>query len=502
MKKNSPIFIIFIATFVIISGFLPVTTSECDCGHSATSSQKTSTYPTGLIVPENWWESATFDPCNPRGELPEQFDWRDIEGVDYTTPIKSQGSCGSCWAFGTVGPLECNIKIKDGIEVDLSEQYLVSCNSNGWDCGGGWWAHDYHEWKPDYCGGVGAVLEQYFPYEASDLPCNCPYPHNYLIEDWAFIGSQYGIPPVANIKQAIMDYGPVSVAVCVNSAFHDYDGGIFSGPTCTNINHAVVLVGWDDTQGDDGVWFLRNSWGTGWGEGGYMRIEYGVCKVGYAACFVEYLGSALKFNFPEGKPSELIPGEPTAITLQIEEEYDTYVLGTATLYYRYDGEDFVSKPLTVIGETLFEAVLPSSAYGDEPEYYFSAEGTQTGIIYSPFTAPDQVYHASIAEPKYNITIRGGLFVNAKIQNDGLVDAEDMVCNLSVEGGLLNHINEFDEDHIISLDQDERKTIRLNKVLFGLGKIDIKLELDAANSGRVIRHADAIVFFGLVVVLGQ
>ncbi len=100
-------------------------------------------------------------------DLPDAFDWRDVDGV---TSVKNQASCGSCWAFGTVGPLECNIKIKDGIEVDLSEQWLVSCNRDGWGCGGGWWAHDYHEWKDDPCDGVGAVLEEYFPYQALDLP--------------------------------------------------------------------------------------------------------------------------------------------------------------------------------------------------------------------------------------------------------------------------------------------------------------------------------------------
>lgn len=498
MKKNSPIFIIFIATFVIIGGLSPVIAAECDCDHSSTSSQETSEYQGGFIVPENWWEDATFDPCNPRGELPEQFDWRDI--VDLPE-VRNQASCGSCWAFATVGPLECNIKIKDGFDVDLSEQWLVSCTSAG-DCGGGWWAHDWHQWKGDYCGDAGAVLEEDFPYVAWNAPCGCPYSHPYFIEDWAFIGSEHGIPSPDAIKQAILDYGPVSVAVYVNDAFHSYNGGIFSGCEDHIVNHAVVLVGWDDTQGDEGVWFMRNSWGEGWGEEGYMRIPYYCSRIGYSACYVDYRGLALTFDFPEGRPAELLPGESTPISIQINEEYDTYVPGTATLYYRFGGEEFTTQPLTLIGGTLFEAVLPPSVYGDEPEYYFSAEGTETGSIYSPFNAPENVYHASIAEPKYNITIRGGLFVTAKIENYGLVDAEDMVCNLSVEGGLLNHINEFDEDHIISLDQDERKTIRLNTVLFGLGKIDIKLELDAANSGRVIRHADAIVFFGLVIVLNQ
>ena len=89
--------------------------------------------------------------------LPDSFDWRSIGASDYTTPIKNQSDCGSCWAFATVGPLESNIKIRDGDEVDLSEQWLVSCNQEGWGCdGGSGWAHDYHEWKADPCGGVGA----------------------------------------------------------------------------------------------------------------------------------------------------------------------------------------------------------------------------------------------------------------------------------------------------------------------------------------------------------
>jgi len=241
----------------------------------------------GLVVPENWWVDASFDPCTPTRDLPETFDWRNVNGVDYTTPVKNQGHCGSCWAFGTVGSFESKILIEDGIEVDISEQWLVSCNQNGWGCNGGWWAHDYHQWKTDCFDGTGAVLEENFPYVASDEPCNGPYSHDYFIDSWKFVGWGQGIPSVDAIKQAIIDHGPVSVAVAVNSAFGAYDGGVFNNHS-DNINHAVVLVGWDDSQGEEGVWFLRNSWGPGWGEDGYMRIEYGCSKVGYSANYVEY----------------------------------------------------------------------------------------------------------------------------------------------------------------------------------------------------------------------
>ncbi|MFH1747382.1 MAG: C1 family peptidase [Planctomycetota bacterium] len=240
----------------------------------------------GLVVPERWWEGATFDPCLPTRDLPEAYDWRDYDGV---TPIRNQGGCGSCWAFGTVGAMECAIKIRDGVSVDLSEQWLVSCNSNGWSCSGGWWAHNYHVWKGDDCGESGAVPESAFPYVAQDVSCDCPYPHTYWLAAWAFIGAPYTTPDTNSIKYAIANFGPVGVTVYVNSAFQAYSGGVFDGCAEGTINHAVVLVGWDDND-SGGVWILRNSWGPWWGEDGYMRIPYGCSEVGYAACYVRYEG--------------------------------------------------------------------------------------------------------------------------------------------------------------------------------------------------------------------
>ena len=224
--------------------------------------------------------------------LPASFDWRQLNGC---TSIKNQGSCGSCWAFATVGVLECAIKIREALEVDLSEQWLVSCVSEYFGCNGGWEAHNYHlvptnpKHRRDACGGVGAVLESVFPYRAEDLPCGCPYEHtSYFLLDWGYVGSGGGVPPVPAMKQAIMEYGPIFVAVAVGNSFAAYRGGVFNDYSATSINHAVVLVGWDDTQGTNGVWFLRNSWGPWWGEYGYMRIEYGCSFVGYRASWVDY----------------------------------------------------------------------------------------------------------------------------------------------------------------------------------------------------------------------
>ncbi len=241
---------------------------------------------TGLVLPDNWEELGNFDPCIPSRDLPDSFDWRDYADLP---PAKNQGGCGSCWAFATVGPLECLIRLKDDSMVDLSEQWLVSCNQNGYGCeGGGFVCHQYHVWQVDPCDSTGAVLESDFPYVESEVPCNCPYTHPYLGEYWNYIGSGGGTPSVSAMKQAIIEYGPISVSINATDAFEAYDDGVFNecvgGPT----DHAVTLVGWDDNQGTSGVWFLRNSWGTYWGEDGYCRIEYGCNAVGYAASYIYY----------------------------------------------------------------------------------------------------------------------------------------------------------------------------------------------------------------------
>lgn len=242
----------------------------------------------GLKEPDNWQEGANFNDMGAiKRDIPATFDWRTLNGV---SPIRNQGGCGSCWAFATAGALECNIKIYDNQIVNLSEQWLVSCNDYGYGCDGGWWVHSMHKDHPDGCGGVGAVLEEYFPYVQYDAPCNCPYPHEYTIADWGYVGQPWTTPSVEQLKLAIMEFGPISVAVSVNDAFQAYGGGVFNNCQNGSINHAVVLVGWDDNQGTNGVWFMRNSWGTWWGEAGYMRIPYNCSRIGYNATYVDYKG--------------------------------------------------------------------------------------------------------------------------------------------------------------------------------------------------------------------
>ncbi len=242
----------------------------------------------GLVIPADWSSTPRQDAPPPARDLPSYFNWCDMEGC---TSVKDQAGCGACWAFATVGILESNILLNDGIEVDLSEQWLLSCNTDSMTCGGGWFCSRYHLATGDSCGESGAVFEVDFPYAAQDLPCGCPYTHQYWIDEWGYVPGG-DIPPVSAIKEAIVNYGPVATAICTPPAFHAYDSGVFN--SCDdpgNLDHGVIIVGWDDSLGSEGAWRIRNSWGTSWGEDGYMWIEYGCIQVGNGANWIEYPGT-------------------------------------------------------------------------------------------------------------------------------------------------------------------------------------------------------------------
>ncbi|MDD2716093.1 MAG: C1 family peptidase [Candidatus Wallbacteria bacterium] len=196
--------------------------------------------------------------------LPDKFDWRTQNAC---TPIKNQGSCGSCWAFSSVGIFESGIAIKDAVVVDLSEQDLLDCNGMGYSCKGGWLdALKYFKDK-------GCADEKTVPYQAAVGKCK-NVERSYKIKDWATVN-----PTTDEIKLAIFKYGPVSSDVAADSSFQYYSSGVYNH-NYTKINHAIILVGWDDTMGKKGCWILRNSWGSSWGDKGYMYIEYGCSKVG------------------------------------------------------------------------------------------------------------------------------------------------------------------------------------------------------------------------------
>jgi len=222
--------------------------------------------------------------------VPSKWDWRS-----QCTPVTDQMYCGDCWAFAGVGTLECNIKIKDAVTRDISEAYLTNCYTGGGSdgCNGGFCPHDY------WLSPRGAVYESQCPWTTSlgngtTGTCGSSYTYHETIDNYADVAGEnsQGIPPDANIKSAIYNYGPIWISVDASSnAWQNYSGGMWT-ESGSQTDHAVVLVGWCDSTAisGGGYWILRNSWSSSWGINGYMYITYGSDLVGAYANYIVYKG--------------------------------------------------------------------------------------------------------------------------------------------------------------------------------------------------------------------
>ena len=209
--------------------------------------------------------------------VPASFDWRNVDGngTSYVTPVRNQGGCGSCWAFAATAALESYTLITQNIpntNLDLSEQILISCyNTNG--CSGGAPGAALY-----YIKTTGLPLESCFPYTGYDAQdgtssvycsqaCANWQASTYRILSYGFVSAD-----VSAIKDALANYGPLVTTFSVYSDFFSYNGGIYSYTTGTyQGGHAVLIVGYDDVNN---CFIVKNSWGTGWGEAGFFRIDY------------------------------------------------------------------------------------------------------------------------------------------------------------------------------------------------------------------------------------
>ncbi len=222
-------------------------------------------------LPPTGAEAPAGTAASPVGTAPASLDWRSFNGMNYVTPVKNQGNCGSCWAFAAAACLESQILLgKDmpGATANVSEQALVSCSGAG-SCGGGTISG-----ASNYIRDVGLPVEACFPYTASDASCGeacltCK------TETATIFGWHYATavnPTVEAVKNALATYGPLVATMTVYGDFYYYRSGIYSYTSGTaQGGHAVLIVGYDDP----GQYFIvKNSWGTSWGEQGYFRIAY------------------------------------------------------------------------------------------------------------------------------------------------------------------------------------------------------------------------------------
>ena len=221
-------------------------------------------------------------------KLPKEFDWRDNNG-NWVTPVRDQerGKCGSCWAFATVAQLESLILISEstpGVNLDLSEQFLLSCDMSNNACAGGNLYNAYN-----FIRDTGTPDEGCFLYSATNGSCES------RCSDWAsrvrrIDGWSRFTGTIDKIKEAVYKNGPLSCGFIVYEDFYSYDSGCYehvkrTGPYLGM--HAVCIVGWTA----DGCWIVKNSFGADWGDVGYFKIKFGNCNIGLSAGKFIYTGS-------------------------------------------------------------------------------------------------------------------------------------------------------------------------------------------------------------------
>ena len=228
----------------------------------------------GLKAPVGSFGCGTFS--NSASGAPASIDWRTKGAV---TTVKDQGQCGSCWTFSSTGAMEGAWAIAKGQLIDLAEQELVDCaglkyGSAG--CSGG-----QMEGAFKFIIENGQCAASSYPYTAKDGSCHS-------CTAVAHASSCYDVKPNDQLSlKAAVAKQPVAVAIEADTKyFQSYSSGVLTSSSCgTSLDHGVLTVGYGEENGQK-YWLVKNSWGTSWGDKGYVKIgrsestnDAGICGI-------------------------------------------------------------------------------------------------------------------------------------------------------------------------------------------------------------------------------
>jgi KDEL-tailed cysteine endopeptidase len=208
---------------------------------------------------------------------PDSIDWRSKGAV---TSVKDQGQCGSCWTFSSTGAVEGAWAISKGQLIDLAEQELVDC-ATGFAYGSHGCSGGQMEGAFKYVVENGQCSLASYPYTAKDGSCQ-------KCTAVAHMSSCSDVKPNDQVSlKAAVAQQPVSIAIEADTKyFQSYSGGILTSSSCgTNLDHGVLIVGYGEENGIK-YWLVKNSWGTTWGDKGYVKIarsdsvdDEGICGI-------------------------------------------------------------------------------------------------------------------------------------------------------------------------------------------------------------------------------
>ncbi len=249
---------------------------------------------------------------------PAAFDWRNVGGVNYSSPILNQGRCGSCVAFASVAQLETALNIKRKTPHSpwaFSPQFIFSCG--GGKCDKGWIPTDALKFLQN----TGVPDESCFPYASgavgADIACSesCSNAKDRSVKITSYRTESFFFALFTDSIKKALRKGPLLATMTVYEDFMFYKDGIYKYTSGEQLGgHAVVIEGYDDNQG---AWIVRNNWGDDWGEKGYFRVAYGDDSgVGNNVWSIEVPGSSGHVTLGGLRDHEVISGSSHPIQLE------------------------------------------------------------------------------------------------------------------------------------------------------------------------------------------
>lgn len=240
------------------------------------------------------------------------WDWSNVNGINYISNSESQGKCGSCYVFSTLGSLESRLRIltNNQDKTKFSRQFPLSCNYYSEGCLGG-----YPYLVAKFLNENEIIPEECFPYEGSNSNCSkvcdfTKYKKKYTVSTYEYLGGGYGKTTEEQMIKEIRARGPIPGHIHTHWTFSYYKEGIYTTTklihnenknpsTITmldrslsweDITHGILIVGYGEENGIK-YWKCKNSWGDNWGEKGYFRIQRGIDE-----CGIESMGDAFRIK--------------------------------------------------------------------------------------------------------------------------------------------------------------------------------------------------------------
>jgi hypothetical protein len=286
---------------------------------------------------------------NDSSDTPSFFSWRNIDGIDYTTPIKDQSPAPTCEAYALCAALETLLQYQQGelYNPDLSETHLYFYPGGTYEAG-----------YVNLIDAADYLIEKGVPDEGCYPDPHRPYDYPFQsLSDWEnrtvkIMAWRWVEHDVDIIKQSLIDDGPLIICLYFGTDFYYYLGGVYThrwGRIAGG--HVVTIVGYDDA---DQCWIVKNSWGSKWGEDGWFRLAYD------ADLFADWYGEGTGIMSLQGVYGNMKPDVPK-VQIVTPKNYYTYYNGreTPTLFRRLPIQEAAPR---ILGDILVDVSVESTNY--------------------------------------------------------------------------------------------------------------------------------------------